>query len=91
MRHYRAPRRHDTTWRRQSERAGGLFDKGGQGSQQKQPIQGTGLGLKHLPVGHPHQKQSQNQEPGNQLSDPRLLSNFFGLLGQQGSQEIPSH
>ena len=91
VRHYRAPRRQDTTWSGQSERAGGLVDKGGQGPQQKQPGQGTSLGLKYLPVGHPLQKQGQHQGQGNHLPDPRQLSNFFGLLGQLGSQEISSH
>ena len=91
VRHYRAPRRQDTTWRGQSEKAGGLVDKGGQGAQQKQSSQGTGLGLRYLPVGHPQQKHGQQLAPVNHLPDPTQLSNFFGLLGQLGSQEIPPH
>ena len=36
VRHYRAPRRQDTTWSGQSERAGGLVDHGGHGGHHRQ-------------------------------------------------------
>ena len=92
VRHYKAPRRQGTTWSGQSERAGGLVDRGAQGGQQKQPRQGLGPGQRHIPVGHPQQKPGQQQQTmGLTFPDPVQLSNFFGLLGQLGSKEIPPH
>ena len=93
MRHYRAPRRPVSTWSSQSERTGGLVDKGGQVVQQKHSETGRGLGLRYLPVGHPQQKQGQVESvaASKHLPDPVQLSNLFGLLGKLGSQEFPAH
>ena len=92
VRHYRAPRRPDTSWSGQSVKSGGLVDKGGQeqGVQQRNFGQGGGLSVSQLPVGHSRYKQGQNQVASH-LPDPVQLSNFFGLLGKLGSQEIPPH
>ena len=92
VRHFRAPKRPLTSWSGQSERAGGIVDKGGQIAQQKSD-RGEGLGLRYLPVGHPQQKQGQTRLPtaSHNLPNPVQLSNFFGLLGKLGSQEVPAH
>ena len=42
-RHYKAPRRQDTTWSGQSERAGGVIDRSEQGGQHRQSRGGAGL------------------------------------------------
>ena len=91
VRHYKAPRRPDTSWSGQSERAGGVIDRGAQGGQQRQTRVGGGPGPRHLPVGHPQHKPGQQQAMGQTLPDPVQLSNFFGLLNSIGSQEIPPH
>ena len=91
VRHYKAPRRQDTNWSGQAERSGGIIEKNDQ-RQQRQPRQGSGQYQRQLPVGHPQQKPGYHQTMAQQtLPDPVLLRNFFGLLDQFGSQEIPAH
>ena len=92
VRHYRAPRRQDTTWSGQSGRTGGIIDKGAaHGGQERQPGQRGGTGGRQLPVGHQQQRHGQQQMTGPSFPDPVQLSNFFGLLGQLGTKEIPPH
>ena len=43
-------------------------------------------------VGHPRYKQSQQRQMMEQhLPDPVQISNLFGILGQLGSLEMPTH
>ena len=86
VRHYKQPRRQDTTWSGQSGRVGGVIDQG-----QRQAQQAAGLSQRQFPVGHPQQKPGQHQTMAQTLPDPVQISNFFSLLGQLGSKEIPPH
>ena len=86
VRHYRAPRRQDTTWNDQSGRTGGQIDRSDQGQRQRQPQ--SGYGQRNHPVGHPLHRSGQQQSKAQQSPAAVQLSNFFDLLGQLGSQEI---
>ena len=84
VRHYRAPRRQDTTWGDQSSRAGGHINNAEQVSRSRQPHQGQSL----APAGRPQQKPGPHQVLDQALSNPVQLSNFFDLLGRLGGREV---
>ena len=82
VRHFRAPRRTDSTWGSQSSRTGGLVERGGQSGGDQNPV-GTGP---YQGGGRPRPAHVQQQLP-----DPVQLQNLFGVLGQLGSREVPTH
>ena len=85
VRHFRAPKRRDTTWNDQSGRAGGQINRGPQqGQGQRQPQQSQ----RYLPVGHPQHNPAQHQVMAQRAPDPVQISNLFDLLGQLGSKEL---
>ena len=84
VRHYKAPRRQETTGSGQSGRVGGLIDKGSEGAHARQRGGHPG-GL------HGGQQQVRHGQPPAAIPDSVQLSNFFSLLGQLGSKEIPPH
>ena len=67
-----------------------MVDRGagnGGGGRQQQAGQLAG---RQLPVGHPQSKEGPQQQVLEQhLPDPVQLSNFYGLLSQLGSLEVP--
>ena len=86
VRHYKQPKRQDTTWSGQSGRAGGVVQQGTRLVQQA-AVQVP----RQFPVGHPQQKLGNQQSMVQPLPNPVQLNNFFSLLGQLGSQEVPPH
>ena len=82
VRHYRAPKRTDTSWSNQSGRAGGVVDRGGQVGGGNSSANGAFL------QGSVRPRQAQSHQ---QLPDPVQLQNLFGILGQLGSREMPIH
>ena len=100
VRHYRAPRKPESTWSNQSGRSGGVVDRGGGAAAQGQQYGthggvaegGAQGGVRHTPVGHhKYKKNNQQQMMSQPLPDPLQIRNLFGILGQLGSLEIPPH
>ena len=82
VRHFRAPRRTDSSWGSQSSRSGGLVERGGQAPGDNIPVSSG----PYQGGGRPRPAHIQQQLP-----DPVQLQNLFGVLGQLGSREVPTH
>ena len=91
VRHYKAPRRTEGptgSWSGQSDRTGGVVDRGdragAQGGDRQHQHSNRG------PVGHQQNRQSNPQQMmGQRLPDPVQISKFYDLLSQLGSLEVP--
>ena len=84
VRHYRQPKRQDSTWSGQSGRTGGQVDRGNQGgarNRQPQPV-------RNFPVGHQQYRQSQQQVMEHCPPESVQFQNLFDVLGRLGSAEV---
>ena len=111
VRHYRAPKRTESTWGNQSGKTGGIVDKsvgvagqaGGLVNGQQPGSNGRGIpggaisdsgsygGARSRNVHTPSGLHSRFRSSQQHFPDPLQLSNLFGILGQLGSLESPSH
>ena len=93
VRHYRAPKRPESTWGNQSGRTGGLVDRGDKAVQQARvpdPGQHVG-GAGGRVLGDTAGTQKQPQKVIHRLPDPVQISNLYGILSQLGGLEVPPH
>ena len=93
VRHFRAPRRVESSWQGQAERAGGLVDNGGVSPSLGQFRADTGGARQkqYLPPGHGGQAGRQQQQVAQAQAGTLELRNMFSLLSAlNGGLSSPS-